>query len=85
MANYRKTPAQIVAGIICAAMGAQGMSSCQLAAAVGIHRNTIKKDLSEPGGMPIDRMWLYFTALGVPIDEGLQTFADSFSRSLISR
>lgn len=85
MAQRQKTPAQIVAGIICAAMGAQGMSSCQLADAVGIHRNTILKDLKEPGCMPIDRMWLYFTALGVPIDEGLQAFADSFARSLVAR
>ena len=35
--------------------------------------------------MTEQRMWIYFTALGVPVDEGLAAFADSFARSLVSR
>ena len=30
-------------------------------------------------------MWLYFTALGVPVDEGMQAFADIFAKSLTVR
>ena len=85
MAKRKKTPAEIVAGIINAAMGANKMDAVQLAETVGIHQNTVRKDLKDPDGMPMQRMWLYFTALSVPVDEGLEAFADSFARSLISR
>ena len=85
MAKRKKTPAEIVAGIINAAMGANKFDALQLAEAAGVHQNTVRKDLKDPDGMPMRRMWLYFTALSVPIDEGLEAFADSFARSLISR
>lgn len=83
MAQRRKTPPQIVVCIITAAMGATGMTALELADAAGVHANTVRKDLREPETMTIARMWLYFTALDVPIDEGLQAFADSFARSLV--
>lgn len=77
-----RTPAQIVARIITAAMGAQEVPAERLAKAASVHVNTVRKDLREPEGMPMSRVWIYFMALGVPIDEGLQAFADSFARSL---
>jgi len=83
MARRGRTPAQIVARIITAAMGAQDVPADMLAKAVGVHTNTVRRDLKEPEGMPMDRMWLYFNALHVPIDEGLQAFADSFARFLV--
>lgn len=85
MPQRRRTPARIIGAIISAAMGANGISVSQLSEMTGTHRNTILKDLREPEGMTMQRVWLYFTALEVPIDEGLQAFADSFSRSLIAR
>lgn len=85
MAARKKTPAQIVKSIISAAMGAQDIDSKQLAKLAGVHVNTVYHDMSDPDGMPMSRVWLYFTALSVPVDEGLQAFADSFARSLVVR
>lgn len=85
MAARKKTPAQIVKSIISAAMGAQDIDSKQLAKLAGVHVNTVYHDMSDPDGMPMSRVWLYFTALRVPVDEGLQAFADSFARSLTVR
>ena len=85
MAAKKKTPAQIVKTIISAAMGSADISVGQLAKLTGIHQNTVYKDMRDPDGMPMSRMWLYFTALGVPVDEGLCAFADSFARSLVVR
>ena len=85
MAARKKTPAECVKGIISAAMGSTDISVKQLAKLTGVHANTIYKDIRDPDGMPMSRMWLYFTALGVPVDEGLCAFADSFARSLVVR
>ena len=85
MAKRKKTPAEIVKAIISAAMGAEDMDSKTLAKLSGVHPNTVYKDMRDPDGMPMHRMWLYFTALSVPVDEGLQAFADSFARSLTMR
>lgn len=85
MAARKKTPAQIVKSIIAAAMGAESIDSKTLAKMAGVHVNTVYNDLKDPDGMPMQRMWLYFTALSVPVDEGLQAFADSFARSLTVR
>lgn len=85
MAARKKTPAQIVSAVIRAAMGAESIDSKTLAKMAGVHVNTVYNDLKDPDGMPMQRMWLYFTSLGVPVDEGLQAFADSFARSLTVR
>jgi hypothetical protein len=85
MAARKKTPAQIVSAVIRAAMGAESIDSKTLAKMAGVHANTVYNDLKDPDGMPMQRMWLYFTALSVPVDEGLQAFADSFARSLTMR
>lgn len=77
-----RNPAQIVARIITAAMAACNCTTEKLAKAADVHVNTVRKDLREPEGMPMSRVWIYFTILRVPIDEGLQAFADSFARSL---
>lgn len=85
MAARKKTPAQIVKAIISAAMGAEDIDSKRLSQLAGVSVNTVYNDLRDPDRMPMQRMWLYFTALSVPVDEGLQAFADSFARSLTVR
>lgn len=85
MAKHKKTPAEIIGTIISAAMGAQSVTADRLAVTAGVHRNTVYRDLKDPDGMTMQRVWLYFTVLGVPVDEGLQSFADSFARSLTVR
>lgn len=81
----KRTPAECVGCIISAAMGANDVTVPDLAKMANVHENTVRLDMKDPDRMPMYRVWIYFTALGVPIDDGLQAFADSFSRSLIER
>ena len=85
MAKRKRTPSEIVGTIIGAAMCANGITAEKLADMVNIHRNTVSRDLKDPDRMQAGRMWLYFTALGVPVDEGMQAFADIFAKSLTVR
>lgn len=85
MQKRKVTPAECVAKVITAAMAVREMTAKQLAEKVGVHSNTVHNDLKEPNKMTMYRMWLYFVALEVPVDDGLQSFADSFARSLVTR
>lgn len=85
MAKKKRTPSEIVGTIIGAAMGANGITAEKLADMVNIHRNTVSRDLKDPDRMQAGRMWLYFLALGIPIEEGLTVFANSFALSLTER
>lgn len=85
MAARKKTPAEIVKTIISAAMGARQIDSKQLAKLAGVHANTVYNDLKDPDGIPMQRVWLYFTILGVPVDDALKRIADSFSQMLVNR
>ena len=84
-APARRTPSDIVGRILHAAMAAGGISADDIAKLASVHKNTVLSDLREPDKMPLHRMWLYFLALGVPIDEALQAFADAFARGLTER
>jgi len=81
----QKTPAECIGSIIRSAMSAREINAEQLAKLVGVHANTVYSDLHDPDRIQMRRVWLYFTALGVPVDEALQAFADSFARSLVTR
>ena len=81
----KRTPAECIGMVINAAMGAKGITEDSLAAAAGVHKNTLRSDLKDPDRIPMKRVWLYFTALDVPVDEALSAFADSFARSLVTR
>ena len=81
----KKTPAECIGAIIKAAMSASDISAEKLADAANVHANTVRKDLRDPDGMTMQRMWIYFLALDVPVNEGLAAFAESFARSLVER
>jgi hypothetical protein len=81
----KRTPAECIGGIIKAAMSVKGFTADDLADLAQIHRNTVYRDLKDPDRMQASRMWLYFVALDVPVDEALNAFADSFARSLVTR
>lgn len=81
----QKTPAECIGSIIRSAMSAREINAEQLAKLVGVHANTVYSDLHDPDRIQMRRVWLYFTALGVPVDDALQAFADSFARSLVTR
>lgn len=81
----KRTPAECIGMILKAAMGANGIDAVMLANLADVHPNTVRADLKDPDGMPMKRVWLYFTVLGVPVDEGMQAFSESFARSLTVR
>lgn len=81
----KRTPAECIGLVINAAMGAQGFTEDRLADAACVHKNTVHSDLKDPDRIPMKRVWLYFAALDIPVDEALAAFADSFAQSLITR
>ena len=80
-----KSPSAITCGIIKAAMGAADMNAEKLAKRMNVHINTVYRDLKEPERIPQDRLWLYFTVLGVPVNESLQSIANQFALSIVQR
>lgn len=81
----QKTPAECIGDILRSAMSAKGITAEQLAKIVGVHANTVYSDLHDPDRIQMRRVWLYFTALEIPVDDALLAFADSFARSLVAR
>ena len=79
------TASQITVGIIRAAMGNADISVPELAKSMFVHANTIYADLRDPERIPQNRLWMYFTVLGVPVDDALKRIADSFSQTLAKR
>jgi hypothetical protein len=85
MKQAKKTPSQVTAGIIRAAMSAESMTIDQLAKLAKVCKRTVSADLIDPERIPQGRLWLYFTALGIPIDGALQNTAAAFAQSLAER
>ena len=81
----RKTPSQITAGIIKAAMAHSDNTPQTLAKQMQVHVNTVYSDMRDPDRIPQNRLWMYFTILGVPVDDALKRIADSFSQMLVNR
>lgn len=81
----KRTPSGIIGDIIRAAMAARNVSCDNLAERTRISRTTIYRDLNTPDGIPLDRLWLYFIALDIPVDRALRSFADSLAEELVKR
>ena len=85
MSRPKRTPSQITAGIIRAAMSKDGTTPQSLAKQMQVHVNTVYSDLRDPDRIPQNRLWLYFTVLGVPIEDALEKIAKEFAFSLVRR
>ena len=81
----RQPPSQITCKIIQAALSSSGMSVAELAKRVQVHTNTVRNDMRDPDRIPQNRLWLYFTVLGVPIEDALEKIAKEFAFSLVRR
>jgi lambda repressor-like predicted transcriptional regulator len=81
----KQTPSQITCEIIQAALSSSGMGVAELARRVQVHVNTVRNDLHDPDRIPQNRLWLYFTVLGVPIEDALEKIAKEFAFSLVRR
>lgn len=80
-----KTPPEIIVNIIKAGMGAEEITVNELAKRTGFHTNTVYSDFRDPGKMTQQRLWLYFTAVGIPISDALKVFADQLAAKLTDR
>ncbi len=80
-----KTPSRIMAGMIEQALKVTGMKKSDLAAAAQCSPNTVTNDLKAPERIPQGRMWLYFTALDIPVESVLQGVAYSVADRMIQR
>ena len=83
MTKRTRTPAEKVGGIIEACMSCRHVSAADLGKAVGVCANTVYRDLREPEGITIDRMFRYFLALEVPIDEAMTEYAEAVCRMMV--
>ena len=81
----KQTPSQITCKLIQAALSASGMGVAELARRVQVNVNTVRNDLHDPDRIPQNRLWLYFTVLGVPIEDALEKIAKEFAFSLVRR
>ena len=80
-----KTPSRIMAGMSEQDLKVTGMRKSDLAAAARCSPNTVTNDLKAPERIPQGRMWLYFTALDIPIENVLQSVAYSVADRMIQR
>ena len=80
-----KTPSRIMADIITCGMALRGDSITVLAKKLNLHRNTVYLDLQSPERIPQDRLWLYFVALELPIDDVLNRIAQRLCEEITDR
>ena len=85
MKNSKRTPSQITAQIIRAAMSKDGTTPQSLAKQMQVHVNTVYQDMRDPDRIPQNRLWMYFTVLGVSVDDALAQIANAFTKTLIER
>ena len=50
---------------------------------IGVHANTVSSDAREPEKIPLDRLSLYFTALGINPEVMLRPIAHSIAERMI--
>lgn len=80
-----RTPARIMADLIECALIVSGETKTGLAKLSGVCLNTVCNDLKDPERIPQGRLWLYFAALGAPMDEALKAVAETFAISAVKR
>lgn len=83
MTKVKKNSApKAIASIIRAAMGAKSINQVQLAKLTGVCQETISNDLSDPAKIRLDRLFIYFAALGLPTNCLIEQFANSLANTL---
>ena len=64
-AQRARTPARIIWDMISAEMQRQEMTQTELARRAKVGKNTVSTDGQDPNKIPMSRVWLYFTILGI--------------------
>ena len=83
MAKQARTMPRIIWGLISAAMAAQDIQRSDIAKMIGVHANTVSSDAREPEKIPLDRLTLYFTALGINPEVMLRPIAAGITECMI--
>lgn len=84
-AKSARTPARIMADLIECALIVSGQTKTKLAKMANVSLNTVCNDLKDPERIPQGRLWLYFAALGAPMDDALKAVAETFAISAVKR
>lgn len=80
-----RTPAAVMVDILKGAMLLRSETQVGLSKKTHVHINTVNRDFNDPERIPQDRLWLYFTALDIPIDGALEAFGKKYLEELIKR
>lgn len=83
MAKQARTMPRIIWGLLAAEMTAQDLQRADVAKMIGVHANTVSSDAREPEKIPLDRLSLYFTALGINPEVMLRPIAHSIAERMI--
>ena len=81
----KKTPSQVVGNLLQAVMKVKDVTVPDLAKQAHVHQNTLYLDLRDPDRIPQDRLWLYFTLLGVPVQTALERLASEVVTAMCMR
>lgn len=84
-AKSARTPARIMADLIECSMIVSGQTKTGLAKMAKVSLNTVCNDLKDPERIPQGRLWLYFAALGAPMDEALKSVAEKVAEKATER
>ena len=83
MAKQARTMPRIIWGLLAAEMTAQDLQRADVAKMIGVHANTVSSDAREPEKIPLDRLSLYFTTLGINPEVMLRPIAHSIAERRI--
>lgn len=72
------TPSKAMWNLVESNMRTQRINRGELARRICVHPNTITKDSQEPERIPQGRLWLYFEAVGIPVEDVLKTTISEF-------
>ena len=84
-AKPARTPARIMADLLECALIVSGQTKTGLAKLSGVCLNTVCSDLKDPERIPQGRLWLYFAALGAPMDDALKAVAEKVAEKATER
>lgn len=85
MRKHYRTPSRIMADMIEAALKVSGTNRAELAKLARCSPNTLTADLKDPERIPQGRLWLYLTALSIPVEDVLRGIAYSVADKAIER
>lgn len=80
--SKHRTPSRAIADMIRCGMTLQGETIETIADKLNVSMATVCTDLQRPEKIQSGRMWLYFTILGLPVQDVLNGIADEVAKAM---